>query len=351
MHTLLSAQPRIITENNITVVVDNKPVTVNSSHMNYNKIRNLFKSPDSTVEDFLELQDIPQTIHTSTAGKISIGEDMTVRYGDTVMHNALTRRMISMLQEGYDISSLVAFMENLMMNPSKTAVDELYEFLEKNNLPITPEGHFLAYKRVTDDFKDCHTKTFDNSVGKVLEVPRNQVDDNRDHECSYGLHFCSLEYLPHFGSGSGMIVIVKINPKDVVAFPRDYNFSKGRTARYEVVGIHSKGETVGAFDSVFNDEFSDSDECNCDCGCDCESNSTSEYASVAEQIIDLQDFDAYDEIVSLLLLDDSAGSNEITQGDFERALDQTDVATYREVIDILAAVDDGSHCCGCGCTD
>jgi hypothetical protein len=106
--------------------------------------------------------------------------------------------------------------------------------LEKNNLPITSDGHFLAYKKVRKDFKDCHTGTMDNSVGKIVEMERHEVDDNANNTCSNGLHFCSKEYLNHFGGER--TVIVKINPADVVSIPTDYDFSKGRACRYEVIG-------------------------------------------------------------------------------------------------------------------
>jgi hypothetical protein len=121
-----------------------------------------------------------------------------------------------------------------MSNPSKRAVDELYGFLEKNNLPITPDGHFLAYKKVRDDYTDVHSGTMDNGVGQIVEMERNEVDDNKDRTCSTGLHFCSQNYLNHFGGER--IVIVKINPRDVVSIPSDYNDSKGRACRYEVIG-------------------------------------------------------------------------------------------------------------------
>jgi hypothetical protein len=142
--------------------------------------------------------------------------------------------MIAMLQEGFPIEPLVLFMENLMTNPSHRAVNELYGFLENNNLPITPDGHFLAYKKVSEDYKDVYSGTFDNSVGKVCEMERNQVDDDKDRTCSVGLHFCSQEYLNHFGGERTMIL--KINPRDVVSIPSDYHNSKGRCSRYEVIG-------------------------------------------------------------------------------------------------------------------
>jgi hypothetical protein len=142
--------------------------------------------------------------------------------------------MISMLQEGFDVTPMANFMENLFSNPSKRAVDELYGFLEKNSLPITPQGHFLAYKRVRANYTDCHTGTMDNSVGRVVEMERNAVDDDKDRTCSAGLHFCSHSYLGHFSGDR--VVIVKINPRDVVSIPSDYNDSKGRACRYEVIG-------------------------------------------------------------------------------------------------------------------
>jgi hypothetical protein len=145
-----------------------------------------------------------------------------------------------MLQEGFPIEPMVNFMENLYANPSKRAIDELYGFLEKSNLPITPDGHFLAYKKVRQNYFDVHSGTMDNSVGKIVEMARNEVDDDKDRTCSAGLHFCSLGYLGHFGGEK--IMIVKINPADVVSIPSDYNDTKGRACRYEVIGELNKEE-------------------------------------------------------------------------------------------------------------
>ena len=124
-------------------------------------------------------------------------------------------------------------------NPSKTAVDELYLFLEACELPITEDGHFIAYKIVKNDYKDIYSGTLDNSIGKTVSMPRNAVDDDRNRTCSAGLHFCSKDYLSHYGSGSrsnDRCILVKINPADVVSIPADYNNAKGRTWQYTVVG-------------------------------------------------------------------------------------------------------------------
>lgn len=223
--------PYILQGSNVTVVIDNTPHTINDTHVTYTKIIDAIKAGQwDQVKDLLNPV---KTMQSYSKGNVAVVEGELFWRGN-LFHNAIASRMIQMLDQGFDIEPLANFMENLMQNPSKRAVDELYEFLEKNNLPITPDGNFLAYKRVRDNYMDCHTGTMDNSVGKIVGMERNQVDDDRDRTCSTGLHFCSEGYLKSFGGERTMIV--KINPKDVVSIPSDYNNSKGRTCRYEVIG-------------------------------------------------------------------------------------------------------------------
>lgn len=234
--------PYIIQGDNVVIVLDNKPYTINRTHIGYQKLVDAIKADDwDSVRDLIE----PKKVVVSySRGKITIDNGEMLWQGQ-VFNSALSRRMIEMLEQGFPIDPMVEFMHNLMQNPSKRAVDELYGFLEKNNLPITPDGHFLAYKKVRDNYMDCHTGTMNNSVGSVVEMLRNQVDDNKDNTCSQGLHFCSQEYLRSFGGER--TVILKINPRDVVSIPSDYNNSKGRCCRYEVVGEIEQDRAEQAF--------------------------------------------------------------------------------------------------------
>lgn len=191
----------------------------------------------------------------------SENKDIEVRDGDVLFEgkpfaNAISDRLLTMLEEDLPVEPLCNFLTNLKKNPSKRAVDELYGFLEKNTLPLTPDGHFVAYKKVRDNYMDIHSGKFDNSVGQVVSMARNEVDEDKDRTCSSGLHFCSLEYLPSFGGYNGTrVMLLKINPRDVVSIPSDYNNAKGRACRYEVIAEHDapKGQdrdTTDAFDSV-----------------------------------------------------------------------------------------------------
>ena len=228
------ALPYLIQGNNIVVVIGNKSHTISKTHITYTKVLEAIKTQQwDLLADIIEPKKV---VLNYGQGNVSIQGDTFFWKGEE-MHTSLTSRMVQMLAEDFPIEPLVLFMENLMANPSKRAVTELYGFLENNSLPITPDGHFLAYKKVRDDYRDIHSGTMDNSVGQIVEMARNAVDDDKDRTCSTGLHFCSQEYLPCFGSGPGnRVVIVKINPADVVSIPSDYNNAKGRACRYEVIG-------------------------------------------------------------------------------------------------------------------
>jgi len=223
--------PYLIQGNNIVIVIANQTHTINKSHIAYDRVKEAIRTEDwDTVKKIINPEKV---VLEYGAGRVAVqGEKLF--WDGKEMHNALTVRMLQMLRDEFPIAPLVQFMENLMENPSYRAVNELYGFLENNTLPITPDGHFLAYKRVRDDYLDVHSGTFDNSVGKVVEMTRNEVNDDKNQTCSAGLHFCSQDYLNHFGGSR--IMILKINPRDVVSIPTDYNNSKGRCCRYEVIG-------------------------------------------------------------------------------------------------------------------
>jgi hypothetical protein len=171
-------------------------------------------------------------------GEVTIS-DHVLYFRGRPLETRLTQRILAFMeadQEGL-ARPLINFLAKVMENPSRRAVLGLYDWVERSGLPITPEGDVIAYKIVMDDYRDIYSKTFDNTPGKVVSVPRYEVDENPDQTCSYGLHVCSPGYLPHYGTQTGnKVVVVRVHPKDFVAVPRDYNCAKARVAEYEVIG-------------------------------------------------------------------------------------------------------------------
>lgn len=149
------------------------------------------------------------------------------------LHNALVDRIIDMREQGFDPQPMIRFLFNIEKNPSEESKKDLYAFLETNRLPITADGCFLAYKKVDQDYMDCHTHSIDNSPGKTVKMPREDVNPDRRQTCSSGLHVCSGGYLKNFYGSHTMLI--KVHPKDVVTVPTDYKNSKMRCCRYKVL--------------------------------------------------------------------------------------------------------------------
>lgn len=230
----------IKTADHITVVVaeTGDSGTVNVDDKGYDQALQAVR--EGRYDDFLLIANPATVVHKYGDDRIVI-EDGVVTFDGEVLHGVLADRMVGAIQDGFGIEPLAAFLINLNENPSKRAVDELYGFLEVNNLPLTEDGHFTAYKKVRDDYMDCYTQTIDNSVGEVVKMTRNKVDEDKNRTCSQGLHFCGRSYLNSYPGERTMIL--KINPADVVAIPADYNGAKGRCCKYEVVGELSNGRT------------------------------------------------------------------------------------------------------------
>lgn len=234
--------PYVLTDKTATLYVAGNPVTVDRDTETFQKLT-IELGRDEHDLDAIKLilkgyeDEVFAVQEESNEGRVEVSR-RGVYYDGILVNSALARRILDIAQAGLPVDPWIRFMEKVYQNPEEFAREELYLWIEESDLPITEDGDFLAYKRVRDDYKDIHSGTFDNTPGTVVELPggRAVVDPNRFNTCSVGLHFCSKSYLPHFGAGTGNVVLLlKINPADVVSIPSDYSNAKGRTFRYEVL--------------------------------------------------------------------------------------------------------------------
>lgn len=244
----------IFGNNNITIYYNGEVYNICESHPNFNEIVNRLSTKN--YDSFENILDIPKSICAASNNKVVVKGD-SVYYGDKEIHNVIVDRILDFSNKGYPFESLVNFLENLLKNPNESAINELYLFLQSGNMPITEDGCFLAYKKVSNELKSFYPDEngvyINHSIGSKVSMPREDVDTNRNNTCSVGLHFCSLKYLPKYHGGSGRVVIVKINPMDVCSIPSDYENTKGRTCAYEVVAEYDyeSRETVEAFEDSY----------------------------------------------------------------------------------------------------
>lgn len=256
-----------------TVVVGSKSYQFDETHPKYEDLVQAVK--DSDEKSFVNKFDTTVQLNKWGQGYFQV-VDGVLRYKDNEIHKVIADRILDMVKEGFDNTFMLKFVERLYRNPSMRAINELYNFLSHQFLPIDPEGYFLAYKAVRSDFKDKHTGTVDNSVGAEPEMERFKVDDNCDVGCSRGYHVGAHNYAVGFRSVSAgdHMVICRVDPADVVSIPKDSNCEKLRCCKYKVVGLYEGAMAPAVVDTYSETKIEKApycDECEEDfANCECE---------------------------------------------------------------------------------
>ena len=240
----------------ITIFVEGKQHTILATDSNFASAVTAFEANDwDGLYNILNPAQVFQNLYAKY-------EQVEVKHGnvyvnDEPISNLIAGRILDFLAKGVDCLPVFKFITKLNLNPSARAVNELYTFLEHKFLPLTDNGNFLAYKALRSDYTDVHTGKFDNSVDNVLEMPRNKVDDNKEVGCSYGFHAGTLEYARGFRPCNGKLVVVEINPADVVSIPTDCECQKLRTCKYKVVSEYEVPLEDLAYESRFTTDYDD----------------------------------------------------------------------------------------------
>ena len=264
-----------ITSQNVVVNYDGETHIVSRSDALADRLIKAVK--EGKLEEIPTLVSTAKRIETFSDGNFLV-KNGRVEINGVAAPQVLSDKIIRFSNDGLPFQPLLKFAANLQANPSFRAVNELFSFLEKNDHPITEAGNFIAYKRVRGNFKDIHSGTMDNSVGKTLEIPRNQVDEDATRTCSYGLHVANWDYAhTQFASSDSqtdVMLEVEVNPADVVAVPIDYLNSKMRVCRYKVLGVVTspfdpseclrRTQTICVPDCACDEDYSHND-CTCDC--------------------------------------------------------------------------------------
>lgn len=243
--------PKIESSESLTIFLGGRTHTVRKSDPKFKAVSAAVEKED---ENAIHLAlGTGESLSAYTKGALTI-VDGEVTYNGKPLHNVVTEKILALFKANKKYQYMLNFLERVKANPSATAVEELYLFLEKAQIPITPDGHFLAYRKVDKEYLSYHanedgTKN-SNKVGETVVMAREQVTSDRHQTCSKGLHFCSFSYLSSYNGGHGRVMIVNIDPADVVSIPSDYSNSKGRCCKYVVVAEHAAKEKEEAFKNV-----------------------------------------------------------------------------------------------------
>jgi hypothetical protein len=230
----------IITDSTITLISETGPSVIGKTHPNFYKIKKaLLQKNFLEVEEML---DVKNGYKEFSNGRIAVDGDNLI-YDGAIIHNVLTQRIVEMIHNGDEATPMLNFLVNLMDNPSEGSIDQLYTFLEHENLPITEDGCFLAYKAINRDYTDKYTGKISNKVGDKVKMPYEEVTADPTKHCSSGLHCGSIDYVRSYGNfqvnengehTGDRLVTVKVNPSAVVSVPEDSDRQKVRVYRYVV---------------------------------------------------------------------------------------------------------------------
>lgn len=248
----------LIKRDSVILVYKGKPEIIHKSAPNYNEIIKALKNAD--WDRMLDLANLKVAITKLSQGRVKVMDDDSIFVDDKKVAGALVDRIIEMLHENFDVSPYLHFLDKVEQNPSASAKEELFIFLEHNDLPLDDKGNFLGYKMVRGDYLDIYSGTISNRVGDKPSMDRSLVDADRHVTCSRGLHVCAEGYLTSAYGHPGKnhrVIVVKVNPKDVVSVPVDYNNAKMRVCEYEVIAeLENWGDRLKKY---YTSEYSNND--------------------------------------------------------------------------------------------
>jgi len=284
------------TNDTILVVDDNGVKTARADHPKWAEICELYTKISyvagnldapglfvGPIRELLDAMDMKTAVETYTVGLLSVNP-LGVTYAGRPIHTIDADRVMSFMRDKLSYKPIANYIARKMKNPSARAIKEMYNFLEHKGMPLTLRGTFIAYKGVSSDFwsirgnKDTVVLQGEvnaqgqilNTIGATIEVERSSVDDDFRQACGAGLHVGSLAYAKGWGK---RVVLVEVDPADVVSVPDDCSCQKLRCCKYTIVGEYSgpmPDTLTTEFDS-FDDEDDICHQCGnptADCSCD-----------------------------------------------------------------------------------
>jgi hypothetical protein len=268
-------------DNHWTVVLGGQPMQFDMTHPNYIHLVECVHAGDA--DEFMELFDSGHQIENWSEGSFEF-RDGFLFFEDEQVATDPTNRIIEMIKQGFPHKPMLNYLSNLYDNVSERAVQESYKWSSHKGLPITVDGMLVGYKGVavyrgedtTDkmgnplkdgDYVDKYTgRSFRNNVGDKCSMKRRQVCDDHTQGCSSGLHVGTYEYACDWAGSTGVVVLVKFNPKDIVSVPSDCNCQKMRVSDYEVISVAREQLEDAVYcnddpdeDTDLDDDYDDSD--------------------------------------------------------------------------------------------
>lgn len=256
MHALIDQQSIIVCEGSASVLIA-------ASDPTYGPVRRYLM--DEHGEDFATVRDLVDRFRTGVkqaavqAVAVVDGdtdqaevEPYRITHGDPVEEVVLAAA-IRLTNSDADLAPLGAFLRRLERNPSAASRSQLFGWLKAGGFTLTTDGLIVGYKSVRADGRSAHAgrepvtvQSEDGSVetvvghvpypiGATVWMARDLVNEDRNSACSVGLHVGTFGYAQNF---SEQMLVVLVDPADVVSVPTDSRAQKMRVCRLYVAARH-----------------------------------------------------------------------------------------------------------------
>ncbi|UTC29926.1 hypothetical protein BAJUN_03240 [Bajunvirus bajun] len=283
-----SSVSAMISGNRISITLDGRYRAFDVNTETGKRLVQAVKRKPQDIDEIRKIADITAWMAQQTFGRVVLDDKDQIRLDGEVINYISAPIFIRLWREGHDMARYVAFIERVALNPNQELVNDLYNFVGKNNITIDDEGWLHLYKRVDEDFRSftsgrepCTvfyptldaipealregavdvvdgftievTGRIPHPIGGWVSMPRDLCDPSRQSACSVGLHACGFDYLRTFHNGRGTIVHVKIDPAELTAFPYDHE-AKLRTSKMHVMNVIPESEADSYFKGLFAPE-------------------------------------------------------------------------------------------------
>lgn len=255
-----------------TFMVDNELVPLKVSEADrpkvYAAISEVLETPitdiDKTGAILYNLMSPEGRVRNQISNSAYLSKNMSIingviKFGDFILEETLSSHILSLLDEKNVPKdeklwkSYVTFLDNLHQNVNEDIREQLFRWMEYENragngFAITEDGCIVGYKGCNGSVLEpisafAGTAIVDgvevegqipNKVGSVIQMPRSEVQYDPSVGCAQGLHVGTRNYATHWAP---ILLLVKVNPRDVVSVPYENNSQKMRVCEYTVLKV------------------------------------------------------------------------------------------------------------------
>lgn len=190
--------------------------------------------------------------------------DGTIFFHEHQLEETLSNHMLSLLDDN-DVpksermwKAFMNFLDKLYQNVSEDVKQQLFKWMDYenragNDFGIADDGDIIGYKgcggtllkpmsvfegRAIVDGVEVKGK-IPNKVGSVISMPRSEVQHDPSIGCSVGLHVGTRDYATNWAD---ILILVKVNPRDIVSVPYEVDSQKMRVCEYTVMKVTAPEE-------------------------------------------------------------------------------------------------------------